>query len=264
MKKIWNKIFPAIYGLIIYVTLRVVNDTMGDGFKFWERPFYVNFIEFLCVILVGYLFIYIFRYQERKYFNSDVVDITFNQIRKELFIIIGIALLVVNCTIIPMAAFTDDGLSLSDFVQINVIPTLYIVLYFTIRRGNFYVKAFVQSKLKLQQIETDRLTTELDFLREQFSPHFLFNGLNNIYFQKSINYIFNTLTKFYFQKVQKIFTNNRFEDLDKEDSVDLCSSISEEINTSRRSKYYFEETSDRIEYYESNKNVKGNKFGAMS
>ncbi len=183
MKTLWNKIFPAIYGFMIYGTLRVVNDTMGKGFKFWERPLYVNLIEFSCVILVGYVFTYIIRFQEKKYFSSEASDITLKRFGKELLKVIGMALLIVNCTIIPMAALTDDGLSLSDFVQINIIPTLYIVLYFTVRRGNFYVKAFVQSKVKLQQIENDRLNTELNFLREQFSPHFLFNGLNNIYFQ---------------------------------------------------------------------------------
>lgn len=183
MKTAWDKIFPALYGFMIYGTLRVVNDTMGKGFKFWERPLYINVIEFVCVILVGYLFTYIIGVQEKKYFISNASEITFKRFSKELLRVIGVALLVVNCTIIPMAAVTDDGLSLSDFVQINIIPTLYIVLYFAIRRGNFYVQAFVQSKMKLQQIENDRLHTELNFLREQFSPHFLFNGLNNIYFQ---------------------------------------------------------------------------------
>ncbi|SNS72559.1 Histidine kinase [Ekhidna lutea] len=183
MKNLWPKIFPALYGFIIYGTLRVVNDTMGKGFKFWERPLYVNIIEIFGVILVGYLFTSIIKRQERKYFINDASEITLKRFSKELLNVIGVALLVVNCTIIPMAAVTDDGLSLSDFVQINIIPTLYIVLYFTIRRGNFYVQAFVQSKIKLQQIENDRLNSELNFLKEQFSPHFLFNGLNNIYFQ---------------------------------------------------------------------------------
>lgn len=183
MKDVWTKIFPALYGFLIYGTLRVVNDTMGKGFKFWERPLYINVIEFVCVILVGYLFTYIIRRQETKYFINDASELTLKRFGREMLKVTGVALLIVNCTIIPMAAVTDDGLSLSDFVQINIIPTLYIVLYFAIRRGNFYVKAFVQSKIKLQQIENDRLNTELNFLRAQFSPHFLFNGLNNIYFQ---------------------------------------------------------------------------------
>lgn len=183
MQSFQSKVFPAIYGFIIYGTLRIVNDTMGKGFKFWERPILVNVIEFTCVILVGYIFTYIIKIQERKFFIKDASEITLQRFGKELLKVIGVALLVVNCTIIPMAAVTDDGLSLSDFVQINIIPTLYIVLYFSIRRGNFYIKEFISSKLKLQKIENDRLNSELEFLKEQFSPHFLFNGLNNIYFQ---------------------------------------------------------------------------------
>lgn len=183
MRLLWRKIFPALYGFMIYGTLRIVNDTMGKGFRFWERPFFINAIEFITVILVGYIFTYIIRLQERKYFIKDASEITLKRFSQELLRVILVALLIVNCTIIPMAAMTDDGLSLSDFVQINIIPTLYIVLYFAIRRGNFYVQEFVSSKLKLQKVENDRLNSELTFLKEQFSPHFLFNGLNNIYFQ---------------------------------------------------------------------------------
>ncbi len=36
---------------------------------------------------------------------------------------------------------------------------------------------------RLLQIEKEKVTTELNFLRSQVNPHFLFNVMNTIYFQ---------------------------------------------------------------------------------
>ncbi len=42
-----------------------------------------------------------------------------------------------------------------------------------------------RSETRFQQIQKERLSTELNFLRNQFHPHFLFNVLNAIYFRIS-------------------------------------------------------------------------------
>ena len=82
-----------------------------------------------------------------------------------------------------MAALTDDGLQLNDFVICNIIPALYVLLYFAIARGNNYLNAYVNQRLKLEKMTNDQLQTELKFLKAQYHPHFLFNALNTIYFQ---------------------------------------------------------------------------------
>jgi len=44
-------------------------------------------------------------------------------------------------------------------------------------------KAWYFQRERLQQIEVEKLNTELAYLRSQINPHFLFNSLNTIYFQ---------------------------------------------------------------------------------
>ncbi|MEJ7738495.1 MAG: histidine kinase [Chitinophagaceae bacterium] len=125
---------------------------------------------------------FIRRFSERR--NTPINGKT---IVKEFAIVyLGCAMLI-NSTIIPMAALTDNGLQLNDFVIANIVPVLYVMLYFAIARGNHYLKAYVDYKLQLEKITNDQLQTELKFLKAQYHPHFLFNALNTIYFQMDEN-----------------------------------------------------------------------------
>lgn len=183
----WKYIFPIVFGLIIYTSIRLVNDTMG-GFEFWKRPFHTNAIEIVSVILVSYLIQFILDYFTRR-FNAENKDrtITGKSILKEFFTVYLACALLINCTVIPMAALTDNGLQLGDFVIANIVPMLYVLLYFAIVRGNHYLQAYVDNRLKLEKITNDQLQTELKFLKAQYHPHFLFNALNTIYFQMDEN-----------------------------------------------------------------------------
>jgi len=97
-------------------------------------------------------------------------------ILKEFVTVYFFCMLVLNATVTPMAALTDDGLQTYDIVNINLIPVLYLLLYYAIARGN-------ASLVQLEKMRNDKLDTELKFLKAQYHPHFLFNALNTIYFQ---------------------------------------------------------------------------------
>jgi two-component system LytT family sensor kinase len=43
-------------------------------------------------------------------------------------------------------------------------------------------KSWLQTKRRQQQLEKEKLETELNFLKYQFNPHFLFNTINSIFF----------------------------------------------------------------------------------
>jgi len=69
---------------------------------------------------------------------------------------------------------------ISDFIINTFLPTL------TLLGTAIAVKLFkmlLQKELQLQQVENEKLQTELTFLKDQVNPHFLFNALNNIYVQ---------------------------------------------------------------------------------
>jgi two-component system LytT family sensor kinase len=55
------------------------------------------------------------------------------------------------------------------------------LLIFAISTGIKVVGQWFQSENRNKEIENEKLTTELFFLKSQINPHFLFNTLNNIY-----------------------------------------------------------------------------------
>jgi len=186
MKFFSKYILPVLFGLIIYTTIRLMNDTVS-GTLFWKRVWYTNAIEITTVIFTSYLTFYLLgrllNWFNRKNGPTPVPKSIFS----EFGIVLLVCLVLNNALITPMVALTDNGLQWSDLVMINILPTLYILLVFTIYRSRYYLKAYVDNKLLLEKITTDKLETELKFLKAQYHPHFLFNALNTIYFQMDEN-----------------------------------------------------------------------------
>lgn len=182
-KKILYTVFPAAYGLLVYATVRILQDT-ESGFRFWRRPLVVNILEAGMSMLVGWLLVkctrrLIFLNDKKKQGSS----ITSSSLLTEILTIVLICLVFVNCTFTPLAAMTDDGLSITDILYINIIPTLYSLIYYGYTRSSSFLAAYVHQQLLVSKLSNDRLETELKFLKAQYHPHFLFNALNTVYFQ---------------------------------------------------------------------------------
>lgn len=172
----------SIYGLVTYFTIRLLLDTV-TGMKFWERSWQLNSVEIGVCVIAGWLFVigqdYLFRYFDTHWDH----EFTRKRILKELGVVTAFMLLMQNVLILPIPVFTDDGLQLFDFADVNVIPLLYGYIYYGLRRSNTLLKAYVDNRLKLEKVMNDQLQAELKFLKAQLHPHFLFNALNTIYFQ---------------------------------------------------------------------------------
>lgn len=183
MKQFFKYIFPGILGLVTYFTIRVLQDS-ETGYRFWYRPLTLNLLETSLAITMGYISVYVVKKVCRY---SDSRSITYQPnssvIVREVFYIATLNTILVNAIFTPMAAFTSDGLSLGDFVNINIVPLLYVLIYYGVIRSGFYLKAYMQHQLLVEKLTNDQLETELKFLKAQYHPHFLFNALNTIYFQ---------------------------------------------------------------------------------
>lgn len=59
--------------------------------------------------------------------------------------------------------------------------TAVFFLVFTVSTCSRVIQEWLGIESKKQEIENEKLATELSFLRSQINPHFLFNTLNNIY-----------------------------------------------------------------------------------
>jgi two-component system LytT family sensor kinase len=180
-------IFPALYGLLVYFTIRLLHDTDVRE-RFWERHFYINAVEVTCTIIVGYIAIYLFERLFRYYDRRWPVQLCYQGVVRELLILVGANLVLVNVVFVPMdMALHQDWkpwyISWADLADINMIPTLYAIVYYGIVRSSSWLKAYVDNKVQLEKVTNEHLETELKFLKAQYHPHFLFNALNTIYFQ---------------------------------------------------------------------------------
>ena len=180
-------IFPALYGLLVYFTIRLLHDTDVNQHS-WERPFYINAVEMACSVIVGYLAIYLFQRLFKYYDKRWPVQLSYRGVVRELAILVGGNLLLVNAIFVPMdMALHKDWapwyISWADLADINMIPTLYTIVYYGIVRSSTWLKAYVDNRVQLEKLTNEHLETELKFLKAQYHPHFLFNALNTIYFQ---------------------------------------------------------------------------------
>src|SRR5581483_6381791 len=94
----------------------------------------------------------------------------------------------VNAVFVPMdmalhAEWKPWWISSADLADINMIPTLYAIVYYGIVHSSTWLKAYVGNKVQLEKVTNEHLQTELKFLKAQYHAHFLFNALNTIYFQ---------------------------------------------------------------------------------
>lgn len=83
--------------------------------------------------------------------------------------------ILVNIHIFNVANFHPDLLAVFWDSFINILFWVVIIL-----TGKF-VADRVRSGIYIEQIEREKAEHELDFLRAQFNPHFLFNSINSIY-----------------------------------------------------------------------------------
>jgi two-component system LytT family sensor kinase len=187
MKFFRTYIFPALYGLLVYFTIRLLHDT-DTGEHFWQREWYINAVEMSCSVIVGYLGIYLFKRLFRYFDQHRASQISYRDVVKELLIMVFANLVLVNLIFEPMDnALHSDWrawwVPWADVADINMIPTLYAIVYYGITRSNSWLKAYVDNKIQLEKVTNAHLETELKFLKAQYHPHFLFNALNTIYFQ---------------------------------------------------------------------------------
>jgi sensor histidine kinase YesM len=102
-----------------------------------------------------------------------------------IVILIGLGLYVAGKSIHDVYLY-EYGLSTG--VQISIFTTIFynlsIVLFYVSFASTLYLsKQWYLQREIMRKIEVEKLNTELQYLRAQINPHFLFNSINTIYFQ---------------------------------------------------------------------------------
>lgn len=174
-------LYPAILGLVIYFTVRLITDSaslenhFSEDWRIWSS-------EMAFFTITGYIYAFVIRWFNQGK-NIATSNYNIKTIGQEFLLFCLCILLISNAFLVTGAAFTHDGLDWHDFVVLNLLPLFYCFIVFLILRANVFLKAYINNQIQLERLARDKAEEEIKFLKGQYQPHFLFNALNTIYFQ---------------------------------------------------------------------------------
>ena len=180
-KNIIQWFYPLFLGLVIFNVLRAVTDfTKRD--TFWTGDMRLHFISLFVIILYCYWCDFLWKRELKKlcHVSGIIRPVVKEYIGKFLALFIPFNLIIVVGETIGIF-YMGDGIV--DYMLVNVVMIPFLLLYYTLLRNSFMNKYYVEQTLQLEKLKSKQLETELDYLKAQYHPHFLFNALNTIYFQ---------------------------------------------------------------------------------
>lgn len=134
----------------------------------WGEAIFITFIEVVSYAVIIYINLYLLIPYSMRYKSKMIYILS-------ILLLIIFYILFLNWTGLESKLYEHDSLR-------NILSTILNALLFIMISTLFWYfdqwYAYRETKLKL---ESERLELELDFLRSQISPHFIFNNLNNIY-----------------------------------------------------------------------------------
>jgi two-component system, LytTR family, sensor kinase len=185
MKIVQRYILPALFGLLVYTSIRLVNDSM-EGVQFWDRSWQQNTIEIVATILLGIFFSWINRYIIQRS-RLDTGKLELKKIGQEFLLVFIITLVIFNPVLFIIHYLIKSPVTWKDFIIGDLLVILYVLLHYAFTRGYSLLNLYIKQNTEMETIKNEQLSTELKFLKAQYHPHFLFNALNTIYFQMDEN-----------------------------------------------------------------------------
>ena len=185
MKILQRYILPVLFGLVVYASIRLVNDSMQKS-QFLDRAWTQNAIEIIATMLLGIVFSRMVRYIiSTSAVNS--VKVNLKSILVEIFKVFIAVLLIFNPILYTIHYLIKQPVKWNDFIIGNLLVILYVLLHYALVRGYFLIRLYVEKSTEMEHLKNEQLQTELKFLKAQYHPHFLFNALNTVYFQMDEN-----------------------------------------------------------------------------
>ena len=160
-KKRWvyhSLIWTLIY--LVFAAMTYLSDYRSDGYLFWLKEPFFFLIPIVPIVYLSFWAKEMF-FDKRKYF--------FYLLSAAAIVVIGVVLY----------EFIDglDG-ELGNPRSQNITNFIFFQL---IAVGLQYFKRGIVNQYQIQELQAKTAVTELNALKAQLNPHFLFNTLNNIY-----------------------------------------------------------------------------------
>lgn len=170
------KIIHVLFGILVAFVITFSNYDLRGTFL---PQFISNLLFTACIVPVAYIEYYWFApdyLYKRKFFRFTIFSFL-------LIILDGLISYLVGMFVYHLLAHKDMFPSVQ-----NVLGLIFSSLIFAFLAAAFglMIKTIVnrfQMERKIHEVEREKINTELNFLRSQVNPHFLFNILNTIYFQ---------------------------------------------------------------------------------
>jgi two-component system LytT family sensor kinase len=170
------------------------------GFHIYTKAYLVEFVgwgQFLIEIFVRNALLALIIYANFEYLIPVYAQQKkFFRYALGLVICFSFYVLVKNTHDYYLTAFT--GKAVLPFWRYSFYNFSIALFYMAFSLALYLSKEWYFQRERLRQLEVEKLNTELEYLKSQINPHFLFNSLNTIFFQidKTNNDARSTLTKF--------------------------------------------------------------------
>ena len=141
----------------------------------WNRLITVVSIHITCAMLIGYLNYFIFlpqllsKKQPLQFFLQFIAA----------FVIVVLIRIHAERFLIDHYSHEHKYLYSPRFIVHVISSHLFTVIFLGMIR---FVTEWFEFEARKKSVENEKLTAELNFLKAQINPHFLFNTLNNLYY----------------------------------------------------------------------------------
>lgn len=178
MNKVLRWISPLLLAIVITAGIWLVTD-IASSCPFWNRPMMINLKDFLHAIVSCYILDFLFRYLVKSNFYKKKKLSKFSEYTLLTFLLF----IAVTGSTFLVHYFIDSPNYLIDFVISYVVSIPVSLFYYTMIRNAETAKEYARQTLQVEKMKSEKLATELNYLKAQYHPHFLFNALNTVYFQ---------------------------------------------------------------------------------
>ncbi|HZL09191.1 MAG TPA: histidine kinase [Prolixibacteraceae bacterium] len=182
----WIKLtLHAIAWIIVIIIPLYLNSVFGGGNNHRIYEFYVHTFSAVAIFYLGYLWLV------PRYFLQDKKAVY-------LLVLFGFILATYFLSSFITENFLSDPVRDAKFVEnykkvtgVTKMPPFKVFGFFNHVLASVLISGFAmglgvmeklkQNEVKQKELEKEKLNSELAFLKNQVSPHFFFNTLNNIY-----------------------------------------------------------------------------------
>jgi two-component system, LytTR family, sensor kinase len=181
-----------IWVWVIYMLLFYINYILLMPFFFFKRRFFLYAIFTITLLVDAYYVKNLLEFNHSKEMFSDINKDSFLPPKPGMFLITSKGDTIFPPEPRPNEMFIPNGPPPGNMQKpiffrrgmpwgVNFISLYGLFLIYTASISVRFVQRWQDDEKRKSEIEKEKIATELNFLKQQINPHFLFNSLNSIY-----------------------------------------------------------------------------------